>query len=386
MNPVAEALTGWKQVEAAGSPLDIVFRIINEETRETVDNPCARVLGEGVIAGLANHTVLVARDGQERIIDDSAAPIRDAEGNIAGVVLIFRDVTERRHGEMLLQSQKDTLDMLVQGMPLPQVLESLARAMEKQSRHNVMTAIHLLDETRTRFSLAVAPSLPQSYCLATEGMEIASRTGPCCDAVLNRKLVAVTNVSLNSKWKAFAEFSLPLGIRAGWSIPIYSSGGEIVGTFANYYDEPREPDAHDIAVVEMLKDVGVPVNVKALDFGTLLQTLTKGTLPPNGGFAACRTSNNLDADDFVRDWATTTLVNWTPYPPDLMTLYQGTRRQVDPKKRLALLADLQRRVRDWAPVVALYQEVKVYALSARVLRFTPLPELNMDFRGVALKK
>jgi len=71
------------------------------------------------------------------------------------------------------------------------------------------------------------------------------------------------------------------------------------------------------AVVEMLKDVGVPVNVKSLDFGTLLQTLTKGTLPPNGGFAACRTSNNLDADDFVRDWATTTLVNWTPYPLDV---------------------------------------------------------------------
>ena len=79
----------------------------------------------------------------------------------------------------------------------------------------------------------------------------------------------------------------------------------------------------------MLKDVGVQVTIKPLDFGTLLQTLTKGTLPPNGGFAACRTSNNLDADDFVRDWATTTLINWTPYPPELMTLYQATRRQVD---------------------------------------------------------
>jgi peptide/nickel transport system substrate-binding protein len=140
------------------------------------------------------------------------------------------------------------------------------------------------------------------------------------------------------------------------------------------------------AVVEMLKDVGVQVTVKPLDFGSLLQTLTKGTLPPDGGFAACRTSNNLDADDFVRDWASTTLVNWTPYPPELLTLYQGSRRQVDPKKRLALLADLQRRVRDWAPVVSLYQEVKAYAHTTRVLRFAPTQELNMDFRGVALKK
>ena len=140
------------------------------------------------------------------------------------------------------------------------------------------------------------------------------------------------------------------------------------------------------AVVEMFKAVGVQVTVQTLDFGTLLQTLTKGTLPPNGGFAACRTSNNLDADDFVRDWATTTLVNWTPYPPELLALYRSTRRQVDAGKRLALLADLQRQVRDWAPVVSLYQEKKAYAHSARVLRFVPTQELNMDFRGVALRR
>jgi peptide/nickel transport system substrate-binding protein len=140
------------------------------------------------------------------------------------------------------------------------------------------------------------------------------------------------------------------------------------------------------AVVEMLKGVGVQVTVQTLDFGTLLQTLTKGTLPPNGGFAACRTSNNLDADDFVRDWASTTLVNWTPYPPDLLALYQSTRRQVDAGKRLALLAELQQRVREWAPVVSLYQEKKAYAHTTRVLQFVPTQELNMDFRGVALRR
>jgi peptide/nickel transport system substrate-binding protein len=140
------------------------------------------------------------------------------------------------------------------------------------------------------------------------------------------------------------------------------------------------------AVVEMLKAVGVRVTVQTLDFGTLLQTLTKGTLPPNGGFAACRTSNNLDADDYVRDWASTTLVNWTPYPPELLALYQATRRQVDARKRLAALAELQKAVRDWAPVVSLYQEKKAYAHSPRVLRFVPTQELNMDFRGVALRR
>jgi ABC-type transport system substrate-binding protein len=145
-------------------------------------------------------------------------------------------------------------------------------------------------------------------------------------------------------------------------------------------------DEATAAAVEMLKAVGVQVTVQPLDFGSLLQTLTKGTLPPQGGFAACRTSNNLDGDDYVRDWASTTLVNWTPYPPELLSLYQATRRQVDAKKRLAALAELQKRVRDWAPVISLYQEKKAYAHAARVLGFAPTQELNIDLRGVALKR
>jgi ABC-type transport system substrate-binding protein len=145
-------------------------------------------------------------------------------------------------------------------------------------------------------------------------------------------------------------------------------------------------DEMTAAVVEMLKDVGVGVVVKPLDFGTLLQTLTKGTLPPNGGFTACRTSNSVDAEDQVRDWASYTLVNWTPFTPELAALYQASRRELDPGKRLRILADLQRQIRDWSPVVPLYQEIKIYAHSARVLRFAPLPELHMDFRGVALRK
>ena len=145
-------------------------------------------------------------------------------------------------------------------------------------------------------------------------------------------------------------------------------------------------DEMTAALVEMVKDLGVPVTVKSVDFGSLLQVVQKGTLPYNGGFTACRTSNNLDADDFVRDWAATTLVNWVPYPPDMMATYTSTRREVDAQKRLRLLADLQKQIRDWAPVVPLYQEVKIYAHSARVLKFTPLTELHMDFRGVALRK
>ena len=106
MNPVAECLTGWKQEEVSGKPLDLVFRIINEETRHTIENPATRALREGIVIGLENHTLLIARDGTERPIDNSAAPIRNAKDEVSGVVLVFRDVSERRRQEVSVQSSE----------------------------------------------------------------------------------------------------------------------------------------------------------------------------------------------------------------------------------------------------------------------------------------
>ena len=99
INHVAVALTGWAIEEARGRPLDEIFRIINEDSRAPVESPVEHVLREGKIVGLANHTVLLTRSGGELPIDDSGAPIRDAEGTVMGVVLVFRDVSERRQQE-----------------------------------------------------------------------------------------------------------------------------------------------------------------------------------------------------------------------------------------------------------------------------------------------
>ena len=99
MNPVAQALTGWRDADARGRKLQTVFAIVNEQTRKPADNPVDRVLEHGRVVGLANHTILIARDGRELPIDDSAAPIRDPDGRIIGVVLVFRDVAERRAAE-----------------------------------------------------------------------------------------------------------------------------------------------------------------------------------------------------------------------------------------------------------------------------------------------
>ena len=99
LNPIAEALTGWREDQARGIPVDQVFRIVNEFTRDTVESPVSRVLRDGTVSGLANHSVLIARDGTERPIDDSGAPIKGENGGNIGVVLVFRDVTARKLAE-----------------------------------------------------------------------------------------------------------------------------------------------------------------------------------------------------------------------------------------------------------------------------------------------
>jgi PAS domain S-box-containing protein len=114
MNPVAEQMTGWRSGEARGRDCADVFRIVNESTRAPIESPVARVLREGVVVGLANHTLLVARDGSQRSIDDSAAPIRGGDGRVAGVVLVFHDVSERRRSEQDRHAAEREREQLLQ--------------------------------------------------------------------------------------------------------------------------------------------------------------------------------------------------------------------------------------------------------------------------------
>jgi len=117
MNPVAERLTGWKIDDARGQPFAKVFAIKSEITGEPAANPVERVLREGIVVGLANHTALVARDGKTHPIADSAAPIRDARGKMTGVVLVFRDQTDEREAERAIREVNAFLDSIVENIP-----------------------------------------------------------------------------------------------------------------------------------------------------------------------------------------------------------------------------------------------------------------------------
>ena len=117
MNQVAEELCGWNQEEALGKPLATVFNIISESTRKPHENPVEKVLSTGQIIELANHTLLISRDGTERVIADSGAPIKNKDGNIIGVVLVFRDITERKLAEEVLREREAKFKSYVENAP-----------------------------------------------------------------------------------------------------------------------------------------------------------------------------------------------------------------------------------------------------------------------------
>ncbi len=144
INPVAESLLGYRLSEAEGRDLEEIFPILNEQTRAPVPNPVRRVLQEGRVVGLANHTVLVSRDGRVYAIEDSAAPIRYLNGEILGVILVFRDVTEKRRLMTDLAHQA-THDVLT-GLPNRTLFMDRMDQFRSQSRrHERLLAVGILD-------------------------------------------------------------------------------------------------------------------------------------------------------------------------------------------------------------------------------------------------
>jgi diguanylate cyclase (GGDEF)-like protein/PAS domain S-box-containing protein len=146
-NPVAEKLTGWTVAEALDKPLIEVFRIENEKTGIVAENPIEKCLREGTIVGLANHTVLINKDGHSFAIEDSAAPIRNREGDIIGAVLVFHDVTEKRNifEQLIYQAYHDSLTDLPNRALFN---EHLTLALSNAERYKEMLAVIFLDLDR----------------------------------------------------------------------------------------------------------------------------------------------------------------------------------------------------------------------------------------------
>jgi PAS domain S-box-containing protein len=214
--------------------------------------PMAEVVS-GKISAVHNGEVLIERpDGSHVTVLVNIRPLKNDRGEVTGAINCFYDITERKQTEALIAFQKEAFERAASGASLKEILKFLARAVEGQSHQRAKIAIHLLDEAGKHFEQTAAPSLPASYAQAINGMEVSSAAGPCCAAISRRRRAVVGDVAASEQFAAFAAFALPLGIRAGWSTPIFSSTGKVLGTLANYYSEPRKPAPQDNLLGEIV--------------------------------------------------------------------------------------------------------------------------------------
>jgi len=187
MNPIAEKLTGWTQEDAFNKRLEEVFRIINKDSREPVMNPVTKVLKNGVIVGLANHTILVAKNGMEIPIDDSAAPIKDDKDNIIGVILVFRDITEREraqaqlrraYSELEVRIAERTSDLVAINEQLKQEIKQRNLVEEKLNEKNIELAKACLAKDRFLANMSHELRTPLNAIIGFTGTLLMRLPGP----------------------------------------------------------------------------------------------------------------------------------------------------------------------------------------------------------------
>ncbi|HYH44575.1 MAG TPA: GAF domain-containing protein, partial [Thermoanaerobaculia bacterium] len=169
-----------------------------------------------------------------------------------GLAFYFRDISRRKQAQALVEGQKQALELALHGAPLERVLEILARTVETQSGDGVLASILLLDAAGRRLCHAAAPSLPEAYNRALHGLEIGPGVGSCGTAAATGLTVVVSDIATDPLWAEFRGLAREHGLAACWAAPILSSEGQVLGTFALYYREARQPAARDREVVELL--------------------------------------------------------------------------------------------------------------------------------------
>ncbi len=238
MNPVAEALTGWPGRDAGGRALGDVFQIVNEETRLAGECPAARALREGQVIGLANHTILIARDGTEWPIDDSASPIRDEAGRVSGVVLIFREVSERRAAEERAREQTriaETLHRIGGLMAAELDIRKLVQVVTDETTRLIDARFgaffyNVADDRGEAYSLFSVSGMPQE---AFSRFPMPRNTALFGPTFRGEGVIRLADVTRDARYGRHApDLGLPEGyppVRSYLAVPVQSRSGEVIG-------------------------------------------------------------------------------------------------------------------------------------------------------------
>ncbi|TMB00082.1 MAG: response regulator [Deltaproteobacteria bacterium] len=191
--------------------------------------------------------------GEVRWIHTRTKPILSEDGRVTGHVGTAEDITARRRAEALQAGQKHVLELLATEATLADVLAALVCTIEEQAP-GMLCSVLCLDGERLRHG--AAPSLPEDYSRAVDGIAIGPAAGSCGTAAYRHERVIVEDIERDPRWAEFRDLALRHGLRACWSEPIFSASGQVLGTFASYYREPRRPTDDEISLIEAAAQLG----------------------------------------------------------------------------------------------------------------------------------
>jgi hypothetical protein len=234
---------------------DLVGRTVSEALPEFVLQGLVGIL-DGVdrsgqaFVGHAMPLCIARPDGstEEVLVDLVFQPLPDGHS----IFVEGHNVTEDRRSEALRQAHSKVLELAIGDSPLETTLNALIRIVEDSSRTAVLGSILLLDADGKHLRHGAAPTLPRAYCEAIDGAEIGPCAGSCGTAAYLGAAVFVSDIETDPLWSDFKDVALPHGLRACWSTPILTRGRKVLGTFAMYHREPREPTVRDLMLVDLV--------------------------------------------------------------------------------------------------------------------------------------
>jgi C4-dicarboxylate-specific signal transduction histidine kinase len=193
---------------------------------------------------------IVLPDGTTKYVHGIGHPVFNASGELVEYAGILMDVTERRLAEALRDGESRILEMIAREAPQEAILENLVRVVEAQFA-GLLCSVLLLDEDGLHARHGAAPSLPDSYAKAIDGLCIGPNAGSCGTAMYRREPVVVTDILVDPLWEPYRSVAEPYGFRACWSTPILAHSGKVLGSFAMYYREPRSPSSAETHALKM---------------------------------------------------------------------------------------------------------------------------------------
>jgi PAS domain S-box-containing protein len=284
---------------------DIIGKPVREALPEVADQGFLELLDQVYRTGEAfvGSSIEVALQrapkapAERRFVDFVYQPITDSHDAVTGIFVEGSDVTERTRAEALRVMQNRVLEATLRNAPLGEVLETLLLSVEAQSQSGMLASILLLEESGQNLRHGAAPSLPKAYNEAIDGIAIGPGVGSCGTAAYCKRPVYVSDIASDSLWNDFRELALSHNLRACWSTPILSGSGDVLGTFAMYYPEPREPTESDLELVELVtRSAALVIERKRAETSLTEESRTLETLNRTGAALAAE----LDLERLVQ--------------------------------------------------------------------------------------